>query len=109
MTGSGSFPALEVDTNVEGARIVMGLRGEIDAYTAPRLQEAVAHLGDVAGRHLVVDLGGVGFVDSTGLSVLVTSLRNVMNAGGVVSLREVSRQLAKLFEITGITRLFPLE
>ncbi len=109
MTALGGIPAFGVDTSVDGARIVMRLRGEIDAYTAPRLEEAVARLGDVAGRHLVVDLGGVGFVDSTGLSVLVTSLRGVSNAGGVVSLREVSRQLTKLFEITGITRLFPLE
>lgn len=109
MIASEGIPAFAVDTSVDGARIMMVLRGEIDAYTAPRLEEAVADLGDVAGRHLVVDLAGVGFVDSTGLSALVTSLRSVSDAGGVVSLREVSRQLAKLFEITGITRLFPLE
>lgn len=111
MTGPASegIPAFAVDTSVDGARILMVLHGELDAYTAPRLQEAVAELGEVAGRHVVVDLAGVGFVDSTGLSALVTSLRGVREAGGVVSLREVSRQLAKLFEITGITRLFPLE
>ncbi len=109
MNGSDAVPAFDVDTRVDGARIVMVLQGEIDAYTAPRLQEAVGALGDVAGRHLVVDLAGVGFIDSTGLSTLVTGLRGVRDAGGVVSLREVSRQLAKLFEITGITRLFPLE
>ncbi len=109
MNGSDAVPAFGVDTRVDGARIVMVLQGEIDAYTAPRLEEAVRALGDVAGRHLVVDLAGVGFIDSTGLSTLVTGLRGVRDAGGVVSLREVSRQLAKLFEITGITRLFPLE
>ncbi|MBW3643367.1 MAG: STAS domain-containing protein [Actinobacteria bacterium] len=109
MNGSEAVPAFGVHTRVDGARIVMALQGEIDAYTAPRLEEAVAALGDVAGRHLVVDLAGVGFIDSTGLSALVTSLRGVRDAGGVVSLRELSRQLAKLFEITGITRLFPLD
>ncbi|HSH23414.1 MAG TPA: STAS domain-containing protein [Acidimicrobiales bacterium] len=109
MTASEGIPAFAADTNVDGARIMMVLRGEIDAYTAPRLEDAVSALGDVAGRHLVVDLSGVGFVDSTGLSALVGSLGRVRTAGGVVSLREVPRQLAKLFEITGISRLFPLE
>ena len=109
MTDPDAVPAFSVDTHVDGARILMLLRGELDAYTAPRLEEAVAALGDVAGRHLVVDVAGVGFVDSTGLSALVSNLGRVRTAGGVVSLREVSRQLAKLFEITGINRLFSLE
>ncbi len=109
MTGDDGISAFAVDTNVDGARILMSLRGEIDAYTAPRLDEAVDALGDVAGRHVVVDLSGVGFVDSTGLSALVSNLGKVRTAGGVVSLRQVSRQLVKLFEITGINRLFPLE
>ena len=109
MTDPEDVEAFAADVSVDGARIMLVLRGEIDAYTAPRLDEAVAAVGDVAGRHLVVDLGGVGFVDSTGLSALVGNLGRVRSAGGVVSLRGVSRQLAKLFEITGITRLFPLE
>lgn len=98
-----------VETFVEGARSLVVLRGEIDAYTSPWLAEGFAGLGDVAGRHVVVDLAGVGFVDSAGLSSLVNCLGAVREAGGAVSMRSMTRQLAKLFEITGLTRIFPVE
>lgn len=95
-------------TSVEGARVLVVLGGEIDAYTTERLHEGFQGLGDVAGQHVVVDLHGVGFVDSAGLAALASSLRRLGDEGAAVSLRSVTRQLAKLFEITGLNRLFPL-
>lgn len=93
----------------QGARIDVALSGELDAYSAPRLREGMAQLGEIAGRHVVVDLGRVGFVDSAGLSAIVSTLRAVKEADGAVSLRSMSPQLHKLFEITGLSRLFPSE
>jgi anti-sigma B factor antagonist len=109
---SGSPPqasSFSFEASADGARTLVALEGEIDAYTSPRLTQGFADLGDVAGRHVVVDLAGVGFVDSAGLSALVASLQAVREDGGAVSLRSVSRQLSKLFEITGLSRMFPIE
>lgn len=97
------------DVSAEGARVTVVLRGELDAYSADRLREGLASVGDVGGRHVVVDVSRVGFVDSSGLSALVTSLSRIRDAGGVVTLSAPSRQLVKLFEITGVSRLFPVE
>jgi len=97
------------EVHSEGARVSVVLRGEIDAYSADRLRSGIASVGDVGGRHVVVDVSRVGFVDSSGLSALVTSLGSLRDAGGVVSLSSPTRQLVKLFEITGVSRLFPVE
>lgn len=105
----GSESGFEIETEIDGARILVAPRGEIDAYTSSRLYEGFAGVGDVAGRHVVVDLAGVGFVDSAGLSALVSCLQGVSDRGGAITLRSATRQLAKLFEITGLTRLFPME
>lgn len=55
-----------------GGVTVVAVQGELDMYTAPRLQEV---LREVASRHagdrLVVDLTECGFMDSTALSVLI--------------------------------------
>lgn len=93
----------------QGARVDVALRGELDAYSAPRLHEGMGQLGEIAGRHVVLDLAGVGFVDSAGLAAIVTSLRAVKACDAVVSVRGMSPQLHKLFEITGLSRLFPAE
>lgn len=109
MSGPAPAPSFSFEVTADGARTVVALDGEIDAYTSPRLTKGFAELGDVAGRHVVVDLAGVGFVDSAGLSALVASLQALRENGAAVSLRSVSRQLSKLFEITGLNRMFPIE
>jgi anti-sigma B factor antagonist len=97
------------EVHSEGARVSVVLRGEIDAYSADRLRLGIQSVGDVGGRHVVVDVSRVGFVDSSGLSALVTALGRLREAGGVVTLSSPTRQLVKLFEITGVSRLFPVE
>ena len=109
VSGPPQGSSFSFEATADGARTLVALEGEIDAYTSPRLTQGFAELGDVAGRHVVVDLAGVGFVDSAGLSALVASLQALREDGGAVSLRSVSRQLTKLFEITGLSRMFPME
>ncbi|HUF33776.1 MAG TPA: STAS domain-containing protein [Acidimicrobiales bacterium] len=102
-------PSFDVEVAADGARTVLALRGELDAYTVARLAEEIVNLGDMAGRHVILDLGAVGFVDSAGLSSLVAGITAVRDGGGAVSIRAVSPQLRKLFEITGLTRMVTLE
>lgn len=106
---SGDAPTFTCRVEQEGARVSVALGGELDAYSAARLREGMAAIGDVGGRHVVVDVSRVGFVDSSGLAALVGSLSEIREAGGVVSLASPNRQLVKLFEITGVSRLFPVE
>ena len=109
MRGPAGGSSFSFEATADGARTLVSLEGEIDAYTSPRLTQGFGELGDVAGRHVVVDLAGVGFVDSAGLSALVASLQALREDGAAVSLRSASRQLAKLFEITGLSRMFSIE
>jgi anti-sigma B factor antagonist len=50
--------------------------GEFDIETAPRLRQVVAHLIEAGYVHLDINLQGFDFLDSTGLSVLVSSSRS---------------------------------
>lgn len=95
--------------NQDGARVSVTLEGELDAYSAGQLRDALAGIEEVGGRHVVVDVARVAFVDSSGLAALVGSLSEIREAGGVVTLVSPNRQLVKLFEITGVSRLFPVE
>lgn len=101
--------AFAMEVAREGARVDVALHGELDAYSAPRLKEGFAQLGEVAGRHVVLDLGDVGFVDSAGLAAIVATLRAVKDGEGAVTVRAMSPQLHKLFEITGLSRLLMSE
>ena len=65
---------------------VIDVQGEIDMYTAPRLRELLINLVSTGSCQLVVNLDKVGFLDSTGLGVLVGGLKRVRARDGSLDL-----------------------
>ena len=85
---------------------VIDVRGEIDIYTAPRLRELLIDLVSKNNYHLVVNLEKVGFLDSTGLGVLVGGLKRVRAHDGSLDLVCTQQRVLKIFKITGLTQIF---
>ena len=84
--------------------------GEVDASTAPTLTEALAtQRPDIAGKHLVVDLSEIGFMDSSGLVALLDARSRLAAVGGVLILRRPSRCVVRLLDITHLRRTFRIE
>ena len=65
---------------------VVDVEGEIDMYTAPRLRELLIDLAGKNNYQLVINMDKVGFLDSTGLGVLVGGLNRVRAHGGSLDL-----------------------
>lgn len=87
---------------------VLEVGGEVDVYTAPRLRERLVEMVDEGARDVIVDLGRVEFLDSTGLGVLVGALKRLRAAGGSLALVCSHERLLKIFRITGLDRVFAL-
>jgi anti-sigma B factor antagonist len=85
---------------------VIDVQGEIDIYTAPRLRELLIDLVGKGSYRLVVNLDKVGFLDSTGLGVLVGGLRRVRAHDGSLDLVCTQQRILKIFRITGLTEVF---
>lgn len=87
---------------------LLRLAGEIDVYTAPELRQQVINLVDIGIRHIVADLRGVDFLDSTGLGALVGGLKRLRLLQGTFRIVTSGDRILKLFQITGLTRAFAL-
>lgn len=99
---------LTVTTRSEGDHTVVQVGGEIDVYTAPKLRERLVALVEAGEYHLVIDLEGVGFLDSTGLGVLVGALKRVRTHDGSLQLVCAQERIVKIFRITGLTKVFAI-
>ena len=86
---------------------VIDVQGEIDMYTAPRLRELLIDLVSKTSYQLVVNLDKVGFLDSTGLGVLVGGLRRVRAHGGSLDLVCTREPILKIFRADGGLRHLP--
>jgi anti-sigma B factor antagonist len=87
---------------------VISLAGEVDLYTAPDFkQELLQVIGD-GGKHVVVDFTNATFIDSTTLGVLVSGVKRLRSGDGQLSLVCSDRNITKIFEITGLDRVFSI-
>ena len=86
----------------------LALRGELDLATAPRLREELLWL--IAGgiREVIVDLGHLDFIDSTGLSVLVMAMKRLRENGGDLVLQSPQPEALKVFELTGLNKVLAI-
>jgi anti-sigma B factor antagonist len=99
---------LGIDVSKVDSHAVVGVAGEIDVYTAPKLREKLIELVSEGTYDVVVDLEKVDFLDSTGLGVLVGALKRVKAHDGSLSLVCTQDKILKIFKITGLTKVFPI-
>lgn len=87
---------------------VLAVDGEVDVATAPKLREKLIDLVNAGVGNIVVDLGRVEFLDSTGLGVLVGALKRIRTVDGELALVCDEPRILKVFEITGLTKVFTM-
>ncbi len=100
--------SFQVEAINAGDCAVLRIAGDIDVYTVPELRQQVIHLADNGTRHIVGDLRGVDFLDSTGLGALVGSLKRLRLLQGSLTLVTSGGKILELFRITGLSRAFAL-
>lgn len=99
---------LGLDVSEQNGYSVLAVSGEVDVATVPRLREQLHGLVAQGSTKIVVDLDSVDFLDSTGLGVLVGALKRVRSNDGELSLVCTQPRIRKVFEVTGLTKVFSL-
>ena len=93
---------------LDGDVTVIALAGEVDLYTAPEFKEALLEAIADGPKTVVVDLTDTTFIDSTTLGVLVGGVKRLRTNDGQLSLVCSDRNITKIFEITGLDRVFAI-
>ena len=87
---------------------VISLAGEVDLYTAPEFKQQLLEVIAEGGRQVVIDFTSATFIDSTTLGVLVSGVKRLRTNDGQLSLICSDRNITKIFEITGLDRVFTI-
>jgi anti-sigma B factor antagonist len=93
---------------LDGDVTVIALAGEVDLYTAPEFKEALLEAIADGPKTVVVDLTDTTFIDSTTLGVLVGGLKRLRPDGRTLALVCSDPNITKIFEITGLDKVFPI-
>ena len=93
---------------LDGNAYVIALAGEVDLYTAPEFKQQLLDVIGKGAKNVVVDFSDTTFIDSTTLGVLVGGVKRLRTNDGQLSLVCSDRNITKIFEITGLDRVFEI-
>jgi anti-sigma B factor antagonist len=102
------IPRFELDEeSPEGAHVI-NVRGEIHVSTAPAFSQRLTSAIESGKTAIVLDLSGVEFIDSTGLSVLLNGLRRVHQLNGRLAIVCANPTVLRSFQITKLDSTFDI-
>lgn len=88
----GEIPIIDVD-------------GEIDHYAVPELEHRVMEFIDQGHASIILDFSDVSYIDSAGVALIILSIQKTTPLGGKVGLVVINKNVLKILEIVGITKL----
>jgi anti-sigma B factor antagonist len=91
---------IRLEPDSQGVRIT--LAGEVDLATVPKLDRLLGDLAEREHSRLLIDLHGVEFMDSTGLTSIIRALHAADANGHRLTVGRAPRQVQRLFEVAGI-------
>ena len=90
---------LHIDTSIQPAATRLSVKGQLDIGAVAALDEALARAGD-SGGPVELDLGGVDFIDGSGLSVLMDAETRARLASCELRIVAASRNVRRLIDFT---------
>lgn len=88
--------------------VIVEVEGEIDAEHAPNLKRCLQKARESAEKGMVLDLKKVSFIDSTGLGVLISLMRQLKEQDRELRLLGLQDEVRSIFEITRLYKVFSL-
>src|SRR5713101_3423478 len=96
---------LEKQSGSDGSQMVMRLKGKLSLET---VHNFIQTLRPEPAAHLILDLGGVSFLDSAGVGALVQLFVHRRNHGQTFALTGLTTQSSAVIQVAGLNRLLPI-
>jgi stage II sporulation protein AA (anti-sigma F factor antagonist) len=100
---------VEIREETKGEALVVAPVGRIDSVSSGELERHIVSRLDGGTRRLVIDLGGVEYISSAGLRVLLLSAKRLKPPAGTLVLCGIGPSVRTVLELAGFLPLFAVE
>ena len=99
---------MEITESRRGTFLVVSPSGRMDSATSPQFDRYMSAVIDRGDIDIVVDMTGLEYISSTGLSVFLSSAKKIKRNDGRMALAALNSRIRLAFEMSGFLRLFPV-
>jgi anti-sigma B factor antagonist len=98
---------MQIKEKMENNVAVLTLKGDfLGEPETTKVREKIRSLVADEVKHVIIDMGGVNYVNSSGLGTLISTLTTMRNAGGDMRLARVGEKVHNLFIVTQLVKVF---
>ncbi|MEM1330235.1 MAG: STAS domain-containing protein [Planctomycetota bacterium] len=97
-----------IAVTTEGERTILAPEGDVDMSRSPALRGAIREAFSGGARTLAIDLGGVGYMDSSGLATLVEAMKLAKSSSAELVLCAMNDRVRAIFEIAKLDQYFTI-
>ena len=99
---------MDITKNVDGDVTIIALNGRLDGEEATRFEQEVLSSVESGAAKLLFDFGGLDYINSSGLRVLVMAYQRLHPNGGKIAICSIKDYIQEIFDISGYNKLFAL-
>ena len=99
---------MQVQTEERGGVSILALTGRMDATTANVFEEACRALLNAGAKKIVVDLGGIAYISSAGLRVILSMVKASKGTAATLAFCSMQTMVAEVFRISGFSSMLPV-
>lgn len=101
---------MKISTEFAQGKLTIKLNGELDHHAAKEIIDNICREIDKTMPKLcVLDMKSIGFMDSSGIAVILKVYKRVKETGGEVSVINLSRQSRRVLNMSGMEKLVSME
>lgn len=97
---------LEVQTKTKKNVVIIEIQGDVDLYSSPQMRKTILNLIKKKKPMLLVNLGGVTYMDSSGVATLVESLQLINEYEGKLCIFNLRGAVREVFELSRLDKVF---
>jgi stage II sporulation protein AA (anti-sigma F factor antagonist) len=99
---------MDINFVERNGNLIVKIRGEIDHHSAGRIKHAVeSQFYNSNARNIVFDFAHVGFMDSSGIGMIIGRYKELQKSGGRVFAINIGQEINRIFEISGLKKIIP--
>lgn len=97
---------MAIEINVTGEVVTAYLKGELDHHTAREMRETIDNAVELnMPTLLILDFGGISFMDSSGIGLVMGRYRNLLKTGAELHITGAAPNIYKVMKLAGLERL----
>lgn len=100
--------AFNIQIRNSGIFQILDIQGELDAHTAPQLEDTLQNVIKSGGNKIIVNCKNLDYIASAGLGVFMAYIEDVRSTGGDIKLTNMKPKVYNVFDLLGFPTLYDI-